>query len=321
MKVVNSVRMIYQQRLSTYQNLKKEVDEYFTSNKQPNWHYESRIKQLESFALKAETSRFNKISMLEDFFASTIVVDNQSSISKAIDLVNQKFSIEWQRPKDPIKTHKEPSSFVFDDIRLYIKLPENELRPSKPYTNVIFELQIKTFLQHAWSIATHDLAYKGDEINWAQSRIAHQVKAMLEHAELSIAEAKQLSTNPMVNKVNTDSEELKSIIVIVKKTWGQEKLPKDLVRLAQNIRFVLKLSRVPTSSLEDMFNASRFIGQSPMVNISPYTAIVLTLFEKDEKLFNKLSENNKKVFLPDEASELLSPELSEKILPVILKAE
>ena len=53
---------------------------------------------------------------------------------------------------------------------------------------MIFEVQIKTILQHAWSIATHDLIYKTDTVSWPKERIAFQVKAMLEHAEIAIAE-------------------------------------------------------------------------------------------------------------------------------------
>jgi ppGpp synthetase/RelA/SpoT-type nucleotidyltranferase len=321
-KVVNSIRMIYQQRFSIYRALKNEVDTYFNSNKESNWHYESRIKELESFALKAETSRFNKISVLEDFFAATIVVDQQSSIPTAIELAKKKFSIDKQRPKDLQLTHKKPSSFVFDDLRLYLKLPEKESRPPKPYTNVIFELQIKTFLQHAWSIATHDMVYKGNEVNWAQSRIAHQVKAMLEHAELSISEAKQLASNPIVNKVNSDVEVLQSILTIVKATWAAEKLPKDLVRLAENIKSILDISEEDASNLENIFKTSRFINSSPMENISPYTAIVLSLIERDEDtLIQKLSTKRKKLFLPDEALNLLSKEHREKISGIVIKAE
>ena len=51
--------------------------------------------------------------------------------------------------------------------------------------------------------AEGDLVYKTDDVNWATSRITYQVKATLENAELSIAEARRLTEAAMLDK--TDS--------------------------------------------------------------------------------------------------------------------
>jgi len=209
MKVVNSIRKIYDQRVSVYKSLKTEVDTFFISNKKDRWHYESRVKELASFALKAETSRVEKISELEDFFGSCLVVENSSSIKDALVIITSRFEIVYQRPENQEETHKDPSSFVFDDLRLYIRIPQNPNRRPKGIENIIFELQLKTFLQHAWTIATHNLIYKGRESNWASSRIAYQVKAMLEHAEMSIAESDALSKSSLVNKTSKKNNKVK----------------------------------------------------------------------------------------------------------------
>lgn len=125
MKVVASVRTIYEERKPLYENLKEYVDSFFFSSKRPNWHYESRVKTLQSFTLKAETGRYEKISELEDFFGACLVVENSSSIDDAIQIIEDKYEICYQRPVRPDLTHKSPDSFVFDDLRLYVKLPIN----------------------------------------------------------------------------------------------------------------------------------------------------------------------------------------------------
>ena len=53
--------------------LKKRVDILINDIKKPHWHYFSRIKNLESYALKMETGRFN-VDHLEDFFISFIKI-------------------------------------------------------------------------------------------------------------------------------------------------------------------------------------------------------------------------------------------------------
>src|SRR6185295_542993 len=81
---------------------------------------------------------------------------------------------------------KGTHEFSFDDLRLYTKWKPDVTLPTPTFAGVVFELQIKTFLQHAWSIATHDLIYKTDSISWPKERVAFEIKAMLEHAENAI---------------------------------------------------------------------------------------------------------------------------------------
>src|SRR5690349_1782379 len=94
------------------------IDVVFESQRLLN----DRLKKAESFALKLETGRFSESSKLEDFFACTVVVDNLDQIKKAQELVKKNFVINAQRPKDLKFTHKDPSSFQFDDLRLYVTL-------------------------------------------------------------------------------------------------------------------------------------------------------------------------------------------------------
>jgi ppGpp synthetase/RelA/SpoT-type nucleotidyltranferase len=90
--------------------------------------------------------------------------------------------------------------FRLIDLRLYVTLPDSPALPPTDLSDVVFEVQIKTFLQHAWSIATHDLLYKTDAVNWSKERIAYQIKARREHAEISIQEAEDLATSAALAK-------------------------------------------------------------------------------------------------------------------------
>lgn len=321
MKVVESIRTVYDEARPIYSDLKSYVDKYFLATKASCWHYESRLKELTSFALKAETGRFETISVLEDLFAASLVVENSASVAAALELIEARFEVVSRRPSDPSLTHKEPSSFVFDDCRLYVRLPEDPERRPKGYVGLVFELQVKTFLQHAWSIATHDLMYKGEESCWATSRIAFQVKAMLEHAELSIAESASLANSDLLNKTNRKTKTSTQLISFLKSVWPAEQLPTDLIRLSSNVAELISWVEWDVEDLQEKARQSSYIGDSPRVNISPYAAILLTVIECTDNLKKRLRKKGKKIFLPEEAASLLKAETRSNLERFIIEPQ
>lgn len=270
MKVAQSTRRIHElQRLRNIP-LFEEVDEIFKANKKDTWFYNSRIKEFQSFALKLETGRFNDSNHLEDFFGCLLVVENSTSIELATALVDTYFKIEYKRPEIDNFTSKEAYSFLFDDLRLYVKLKNNLSLPPKEYRNLVFEIQIKTFLQHAWAIATHDLIYKSDTVDWAKERIAYQIKAMLEHAEVSILEVDNLAKTPGLAKKNKETESIIKISDFVKSTWDQDDLPLDIVRLAKNIRTICEKLELSLEILINVVIEETSLGRgSKTRNLSP----------------------------------------------------
>ncbi len=260
------------------------VDEQILSLKKPRWHYESRVKQLVSFALKIETGRFKEPAALEDFFACTIVVANASELEQAEGLICRHFTLRERRPKKK-RTRNAPEKFLFDDLRLYVRVRDDPTVPPPPLnlSGIVFEVQIKTFLQHAWAIATHDLVYKSDEVDWSRERIAYQVKAMLEHAEVSIQEAGKLATSSFLAKEDRQTKTIKSGIKLLKSQWNQDQLPSDVRRLAKNIIALLELLDLDIARLEAILeNNKAHRSGVHMSNLSPYGTIVQYLFDTEQ---------------------------------------
>jgi len=240
MKILKSIDVLYNDKLEYYNILKKNVDKVISDRKQHYWHYESRIKELGSFALKFETGRFNLENIFDDTFAVTIVVRKMDEIKMCLTLIQSLFVVIEKRPRDDSFTHKESHSFEFDDLRLILQLKKDYADRYDPsILNMRFELQIKTFLQHAWSIATHDLIYKTDEVVWAKERVAYNVKALLEQAELTISSIDEISDNQLLNKQNTKVKRVNQIISYLKTIFTQESLPSNLRKLAENVNSFL----------------------------------------------------------------------------------
>ncbi|MXY08307.1 MAG: hypothetical protein F4Y61_06625 [Rhodothermaceae bacterium] len=303
MKVSRSVRRVYDDQKAINEQLKEVVDRRIMGLKHPRWHYEGRVKGLVSFALKIETGRCKQPAALEDFFACTVVVANTNELKQAEELICTHFTLKERRPRANKFIHKTPEMFPFDDLRLYVTAHDPSMPPTD-LSEIVFEVQIKTFLQHAWAIATHDLVYKSDEVDWGKQRIASQLKAMLEHAEVSIEEANKLATSSVLSKENRKTRRIKDGIALLKSHWNQDELPSDMRRLAENIAALLKLLNLELPRLETILKnnkASR--GGIHLKNLSPFGTVVQYLFNDEPKqMQQRLTDGNvsQKVLIPSE---------------------
>lgn len=306
MKVPQSVRQLYEELRPRYELLEGVVNEILHNRKERSWHYTSRLKGLESFTQKLETGRFLSPSEPEDFFACTLVVENQTAIARAEELVVSLFKLEERRPREHGKTPHRPPSFDFDDLRIYASYSEQEGRRPTGAEGLRFEVQIKTFLLHAWGIATHDLIYKSGEVDWTTSRIAYQVKAMLEHAEASIATARKIAQFPEIRKEDEATVEIRTVIKWLQDTWSEGQLPKDTLRLAESIADLAKTLGLELSQVFDSVHSETQKGRgAKLVNLSPHGVVVKSLLERSDasariKRIHPRVLKRRRIFVPAE---------------------
>jgi ppGpp synthetase/RelA/SpoT-type nucleotidyltranferase len=278
MKIARRLRELHSNRKVLIDRLASEIkDQLKPLVESKGWFFAYRVKELESFALKIETGRTSQPERLEDFFACTIVVPTLKQVPEAEELVSSLYDIQERRPKNDEETHKESSNFVFDDLRLYVARRPSSSGKNEDLEGVAFEVQIKTILQHAWAVATHDLIYKTDGASWAKERIAFQVKAMLEHAEVAIAEAESLSGALGVSKTDQKTTETVKLIELIKNVWSPDSLPKDVKRLAENIYGLMRACEVSVDAFLQIIQIEQArVGQLP-TNLSPYAFVVQAL--------------------------------------------
>src|SRR5438477_13085798 len=120
MKIPASVRALFADLSSRYAELHRRVDALVQSQKERRWHYESRVKTEQSFALKLETGREPRPEQPEDFFACTLVVENHTRVVEAEEFACDLFTKMERRPQRRDVAPLPAYSFDFDDLRLYV---------------------------------------------------------------------------------------------------------------------------------------------------------------------------------------------------------
>ncbi|AYV46518.1 hypothetical protein CFHF_15400 [Caulobacter flavus] len=293
MKVQASIRALYDQQRPVAEVLRAQVDRTLEASKPRRWHFESRIKEIKSFTIKVETGRVKSPEALEDFLACTIVVPNSASIDDAIRWIEQHFEIRYRRPPVASKTSKNADSFPFDDLRLYCARGNDGSRPPEPIDNVIFEVQVKTFLQHAWGIATHDLSYKTEDVRWGKDRIVSHLKAAIEFAELSLQQAEALSHSPSLQLEHKPTTTTAAIIDICRAMWRSDELPENLRGLAETVRGILKDAELTVEDLRACLEAAKAGSGSLPTNLSPYGVILQALIRSHETQIDAMLRNGR----------------------------
>jgi ppGpp synthetase/RelA/SpoT-type nucleotidyltranferase len=200
----------------------------------------SRIKTIQSLAEKIETGRFEKWSDLDDLFACTVIVPTLSQEDAVIAFCKSAFNVKKIIKRGQVQ--KSPDVFRFESTRICAQIHQSkgsEIVEKPSIYDIVFEIQVKTAFEHAWSVSTHDLVYKASDIDWGRLRLAAQIKATVEQLDtliLTFDEAfKNVSKNkwPDVDnkkKIFTKMEEFKQ-----KGYIPTECLPKDLSRFCDNL--------------------------------------------------------------------------------------
>jgi ppGpp synthetase/RelA/SpoT-type nucleotidyltranferase len=148
--------------------------------------FDDRQKTLDSLAEKIETGRLRSWAEIEDLYACTIAVPLPSDEEKVVAFLQATFS--EIRIKRRLAAKKAPDVFRFDSTRFIgkLRMPEGDGEAS-PTTNILFEAQVKTLFEMAWSKTTHALVYKSSTIDWRSLRLAATLKASVEQMDLLLS--------------------------------------------------------------------------------------------------------------------------------------
>lgn len=117
---------------------------------------EHRIKTEDSYIGKLERKgqKYQSISDITDLVGVRIITFYTDDVDKVAAIVKGLFNVDWKNSVDKRK-RQELTSFGYNSLHYICNLREGE------FSDISFEVQMRTTLQHVWSAIEHDIGYKG----------------------------------------------------------------------------------------------------------------------------------------------------------------
>lgn len=221
------------------------------------YEYHSRPKAVEALAEKIETGRFASWSDLDDLVACAIVVPTHSHEDCVISFLDTAFNRVALKARG--SANKPPETFRFDSTRWIGRIgkdPSGSRAPAVEQT--LFEVQVRSAFEHAWSVTTHDLVYKGDKIDWRRARLVAQVKATVEQIDMLIDGFEEgtdlISPSPWPEIEKKARLRVCFATKVSSEQIPSELRPKDWARFADNVFGLIRASAPDRRRLDHHFD-------------------------------------------------------------------
>ena len=146
----------------------------------------SRVKSKASVRRKLErTDREGDIRSLTDILGIRIITYFRDEVDAVARLIEEEFKIDAERSVDK-RAALDPDRFGYLSLHYIAQLTQNrsQLVEYRTYAGVLFEVQIRSILQHAWAEIEHDRGYKSEaEVPRAVRRRFSRLASLLELAD------------------------------------------------------------------------------------------------------------------------------------------
>lgn len=156
----------YHENKELYEDLKGDLEDILSSIINTN-HF--RISNL-SIRIKSENTlnrkityknKYQNINEITDIVAARIITLFEDDIDRLYECIEENFEIIEYNDKRK-KNYDDSIEFGYNSLHLLLKFTKERctLIEYSKYKDIIFELQIRTVLQHSWAEIEHGLGYK-----------------------------------------------------------------------------------------------------------------------------------------------------------------
>ena len=185
----------YRAEFPTYEQYAKTMEEILRAAikaRAPFGIVQSRPKSVGSFAEKCLRKRHkydNPVTQLTDLCGARVIVNTLSELEALSEFVETHFVVDKPN-SDTFTDRLKPSEFGYRSVHYIVQLPETDkvadIALPPEIEDRTAEIQLRTFLQHAWAELAHDRLYKNKvKLPRSLEREVARFSAALEDTEAS----------------------------------------------------------------------------------------------------------------------------------------
>ncbi len=163
---LNEIKQQYEAKLPEYEQAKNRIQsllESIISQKKIVVHaITGRVKAIDSYCEKASDEKYkNPIEEITDYIGFRIICYVQDDVEKIADIITKEFDIDEKNSIDKSKdlginkVGYRSNHFIAKMNATRLKLPEYSF-----LKDIVFEIQVRTLLEHTWAEIEHDRNYK-----------------------------------------------------------------------------------------------------------------------------------------------------------------
>jgi len=146
-----------------------------------------RVKERDNFIKKCQKDKYDDFSQITDVVGIRVVNYLLDEVEEVCKLIESEFIVDERNSGDK-SSELNPDQFWYDSIHYVLRLkPQRcELPEYIQYKDMVFEVQVRTLLQHTWAEFSHDNYYKSSrEYPREIQRKLSRISAVLEECDIN----------------------------------------------------------------------------------------------------------------------------------------
>lgn len=153
-----------------------------------------RIKDIESLRdkLVRKNYKYNSLQEITDILGLRVILYFEDDIYNVEEIIKKEFKVDKDNSMD--KRSFDADRFGYRSLHYVVSLNDERLSLPEynPYSDIRFEIQIRSILQHSWAEIEHDIGYKSvNEVPSNAKRTFYRIAALLEQADIEFVKLKK----------------------------------------------------------------------------------------------------------------------------------
>lgn len=215
----------------------------------------ARAKTVDSFARKASRPHREDAGRLrypdplieiEDLLAARVITYLPESVDRVCAIVRKEFEVVYEEDKGQRQRERGVFGYASKHFNVRLGTQRAELREYRSLRDQVFEIQVRTAVQHAWAEFEHDVRYKAEIPANRQAEFDRRftlAAALIELADNEFTEIDRLYTHVAETRREQTAETVVPLDEATLTAWSERRYPGSQRSKREHYTWMLEILR------------------------------------------------------------------------------